>query len=265
MPDLDTGVPLVMRARDQPVDCSWELDDGYLHRDVIPVVSEPLFLPEQAADIVDMKMLWFYTAYSFQSFSINAGRMPEVDHALKVKIVEHAFRSPFLMDTLKALSALQLRSLNQPVPAHKVIAYQANAFQGYRNAIETADPKDFPALLGCSLLTIALSSQTFRDPNGKRLFIIDWMFMWRGIGLIIDLISRKAVVESGLAPILYRPPMDTEKSAPYIPNNLLFMVTSIKDGDADYEYQKDYYELLRCLGSLYSKYNLQKLFLFLLL
>lgn len=253
LPNPDTAVPLTSRARDQSVECSWELDDGHLHRDLIPVISEPLFFPEQAADIVDMKMLWFYTTFSFQSFSVNAGRMPEIDYALKVKIVEHAFRSPFLMETLKALSALQLRALNQPVPAHKVIAYQANAFQGYRSAIERADPKDFPALLGCSLFTIAMSSQTFRDPSGKRLFLVDWIAMWRGIGLIVELISPQVVQDSGLAPILYRPPIDLEKSVQYIPNNLLFMVTSIKYGDADYEYQKEYYELLKYLGSVYSK------------
>ncbi|KAI1109221.1 hypothetical protein F5Y14DRAFT_40516 [Nemania sp. NC0429] len=254
LPNPYTAVPLPVRVRDESGECcSWELDDGHLNRDLIPVISEPLFIPDQVADIVDMKMLWFYTTFSFQSFSINAGRMPEIDYALKVKIVEHAFRSSFLMETLKALSALQLRALNQPVPAHKVIAYQTNAFQGYRGAIEKADPKDFPALLGCSLFTIAMSSQTFRDPNGKRLFLIDWMAMWRGIGLIVELISPQAVIESGLAPILYRPPIYLEKSAQYIPNNLLFMVTSITYGDADYEYRKEYYDFIRCLGSLYME------------
>ncbi|KAJ8130953.1 hypothetical protein O1611_g2674 [Lasiodiplodia mahajangana] len=246
-------VPLVVRSREQSVEACWELDDDNLHNDLIPVISEPLFIPEQVTDVIDMKMLWFYSTYSFQSFSINAGRSPMIDYALKVKVVQHAFRSPFLMETLKALSALHLRTLNQPVPNHKAVEYQARAFQGYRNAIETANPKDFPALLGCSLFTIAMSSQTFRDPNGKRLFIVDWIAMWRGIGLIIELISPQAVQDSGLANIFYRPPIDMEKSVQYIPNNLLFMVTSIKYGDPDYEYQKEYYELLKYLGSLYME------------
>jgi hypothetical protein len=219
----------------------------------IPVVSEPLFLPEQTVDAVDMKMLWFYTTYSFRSFSINSGRSAVVDYALKVKIVEHAFRSPFLMETLKALSALHLRTLNQLVPAHKAASYQARAFEGYRNAIEAANPNDFPALLGCSLFTIAMSSQAFRDPHGKRLFVVDWMAMWRGIGLIIELISPQAVQDSGLASLFYRPPIDMEKATQYIPNSLLFMVNSVKYDDADYNYQKEYYELLKYLGSLYME------------
>ncbi|GAP92879.1 putative C6 zinc finger domain-containing protein [Rosellinia necatrix] len=249
----NTNAPAV-RLRAQSVESAEDVDDPEeAYRDLVPVVAEPIFIPEQVADLVDMKMLWFYTTYSFRSFSVNTGRSPLVDHTLKVKMVEHAFRSPFLMETLKALSALHLRTLGQPVPDHKVVAYQARAFQGYRNAIETANPADFPALLGCSLFTIAMSSQTFRDPNGKRLFIVDWINMWRGIGLIIDLVSPQAVQDSGLATIFYRPPIDMEKTVQYIPNNLLFMVTSIKDGDADHGHQKEYYELLKYLGSLYHE------------
>lgn len=259
---LPTGTtnPLALRgAREQSVELVGEAeqveseDDDVLGRSLIPVISEPLFIPEQAADVIDMKMLWFYTAHSFQHFSINAGHSPLIDYALKVKVVEHAFRSPFLMETVKALAALDLRTLNQPVPTQKLVSYQARAFEGFRNAIETADPKDFPALLACSFFTIAISSQTFRDPNGKRLFIVDWIPMWRGIGLIIDLISAQAVQDSGLCALFYRPPIDMGKTSRYIPNNLLFMVTSIKDGDADYDYQKDYYELLKYLGSLYQE------------
>ncbi|TRX90470.1 hypothetical protein FHL15_008639 [Xylaria flabelliformis] len=246
--------PLPGRARCLSIESAdSDSDIPYLDREMVPVITEPLFMPEQAADVIDMKMLWFYTAYSFQAFSINAGRSHAVDFALKIKIVEHAFRSPFLMETLKALAALHLRSLNQSVPNHKLIEYQAQAFQGYRNAIETANPVDFPALLGCSLFTIAMSSQTFRDPNGKRLFIVDWIAMWRGIGLIIELISPQAVKDSGLAAMFYRPPIDLEKAAQYVPNNLLFMVTSIQHGDVDYDHQKQYYELLKYLGSLYME------------
>ncbi|KAI0518542.1 hypothetical protein F5B22DRAFT_69716 [Xylaria bambusicola] len=256
---LSTGATDSQEARDQSVDNTDEgeeiedIDVSTLSRIMIPVISEPVFIPDQAVDHIDMKMLWFYTAHSYHNFSINAGRLPLVDYALKVKVVEHAFRSPFLMETVKALSALDLRNLNQPVPTQKLVSYQARAFEGYRSAIETADPKDYPALLACSLFMVAMSSQAFRDPNGRRLFIVEWIAIWRGIGLIIDMISPKAVEESGLSALFYRPPIDMEKTVQYIPNNLLFMVTSIRDGDADYANQKDYYEFLRCLGSLYQE------------
>ncbi|KAI0202550.1 hypothetical protein F4808DRAFT_65909 [Astrocystis sublimbata] len=224
-------------------------------RGMVRMVSEPLFVPEQTADLVDMKMLWFYTSYSFQSFYIDSGRADarstSIDYALKIKLVEHAFRSPFLMETIKALTALHLRSLNQHVPNNKIIEYQANAFQGYRVAIAKADPSDYPALLGCSLLSIGMSTQTFRDPNGQRLYIVEWISMWRGIGLIINLITEQGVLDSGLAPMFYRPPLDLEKAACYIPNDLLFMVTSIQPEDADYDCRDEYYEFLKFLGTLY--------------
>ncbi|KAI1366354.1 hypothetical protein F5Y08DRAFT_327397 [Xylaria arbuscula] len=251
LPDRETRSQSVASGDD--VEDIERMDVSALRRIMVPVISEPVFIPDQATDMVDMKMLWFYTAHSYHNFSINAGRSSLVDYALKIKVVEHAFRSSFLMDTIKALSALDLRALNQPVPTQKLASYQARAFEGYRNAIETADPNDFPALLACSLFMLAMSSQSLRDRNGKRLFIVDWIAMWRGIGLIIELISPHTVQDSGLSALFYRPPIDAEKAVQFIPNNLLFMVTSIRDGDADYEHQKDYYDLLRCLGSLYQE------------
>ncbi|KAI0595832.1 hypothetical protein F4775DRAFT_344021 [Biscogniauxia sp. FL1348] len=217
------------------------------------VITEPLFRPGEMADSVDMKLLWFYTTKTFYSFSINTGRSPVIDHVLKVKVVEYAFQSPFLMDCLMALSALHLQSLDQPVPPQRLAAYRARAFEGYRTAIEAANPTDFPALLVCSLLMCALSSQMFREQNDKHIYIIDWMQVWRGISLIVDIISPTSIQESGMAVLFYRPPIDLERSTQYIPNNLLFMITSIKYGDADYEHQKTYYDFLRYFGSLYME------------
>ncbi|CAJ2510744.1 Uu.00g063690.m01.CDS01 [Anthostomella pinea] len=217
------------------------------------VISEPLFRPGEMSDSMDMKMLWFYTTQTYHSFSIETGHSQVVDHVLKVRIVEHAFKSPFLMDCLMALSSLHLQTLNQVVPTRRAAAYRARAFEGYRNAIEAARPADFPALLACSLLMCALSSQMFREDDAKPLYIIDWMAVWRGIALIIDIISPMSIQQSGMSVLFVRPPIDLEKCTQYIPNNLLFMITSIKPDDPDYEHQKVYYEYLRYLGSLYME------------
>ncbi|KAI5923779.1 hypothetical protein F4810DRAFT_710204 [Camillea tinctor] len=217
------------------------------------VITEPLFRPGEVSDAIDMKLLWFYTTKTFYSFSINTGRSPVIDHVLKVRVVEYAFQSPFLMDCLMALSALHLQSLDQPVPPQRLAAYRARAFEGYRTAIEAANPNDYPALLACSLLMCALSSQMFREQNDKHIYIIDWMQVWRGISLIVDLITPTSIQDSGMAVLFYRPPIDLEKASQYIPNNLLFMITSIKEDDADYEHQKTYYDFLRYFGSLYME------------
>ncbi|KAK8087185.1 hypothetical protein PG994_002159 [Apiospora phragmitis] len=217
------------------------------------IVSEPMFRPPAMADETDMKMLWFYTLETYSSFATEGGRSPAVDHCLRVKVVEHAFASPFLMQCLMGLSALQLKGLGQDIDPSKAVGYRARAFEGYRAAIEAADPKDFPALLASSLMMCALSTQMFREANSKFLYIVDWMQLWRGIGLIVEIISPKSIEESGLAILFYRPPMDLEKSFRHIPNNFLLMVSSIKPGDDDYEHQQIYYEVLRYLGSLYME------------
>ncbi|KAI1825148.1 hypothetical protein F4861DRAFT_206612 [Xylaria intraflava] len=252
-PSSTGGTNLVVRSKNVSGE---ELDIGRGESEFgsyeVPVVTEPLFIPAQAADVIDMKMLWFYSTCAFNNFSINSGHSPEVDYALKVKIVEHAFHSPFLMEALKALSALQLQALGQTVPSRKIAAYQARAFEGYRDAIEAANPIDYPAIFGCSLFMVVMSSQNFRSPYGKRLFVIDWIPIWRGMGIIIRWITPQAVQDSGLAALFTRPPIDMEKASRYIPKNLLLMV-SIQDGDADYEHKDDYYELLQYLGSLYME------------
>lgn len=217
------------------------------------VVSEPLFRPSPMEDMTDMRVLWFYTTNTFNSFSIEGGHSPVIDNVLKVKVVEHAFNSPFLMQCLLGLASLQMQSLNQEVPSAKAATYRARAFQGYRDAIEAARPTDFPALLACSLLMCALSSEMFRDPSSKPLYIVDWMTVWRGIGLIVEIITPLSMYNSGLAVLFFRPPIDLEKAARHIPNNLLFMVQSIKEGDADYADQQTYYATLKYLGSLYME------------
>ena len=219
------------------------------------VVSEPLFRPAQVSDAVDMRMLWFWTIETYSSFAIETRRAPAFDHALKIKLVEHAFCSPFLMDLVMALSASHSMMLKQEVSPQRALSYKAKAFSGLRNAINAPNPVDYPALLACSLLVAALSSQTFREPDHKPLYIIDWMQVWKGISLVMNIITPRGIRESGLAVMFYRPPVDLEKATQYIPNNLLFMVTSIAPGDADDGYQQAYYETLRYLGSLYQELN----------
>ncbi|KXJ89632.1 hypothetical protein Micbo1qcDRAFT_121173, partial [Microdochium bolleyi] len=217
------------------------------------VIKEPMFRPAGMGDMTEMKLLWFYTTETYSSFSVDTRRSRIVDDALRIKVVEHAFQSPFLMQCLLGLSALQLRSLNQPMTARKAAEYSSKAFHGYRNAIQNAEPGDYPALLAASLLMCALSTEMFREENKKRLCVVDWMTVWRGIGLIVEIISPKSIHDSGLAVLFYRPPIDLEKTFRFIPNNLLFMVSSIPPDDADYPHQQVYYDALKYLGSLYME------------
>ena len=200
-----------------------------------------------------MRMLWFWTAETYTSFSVESRRAPAFDTALKFKLVEYAFRSPFLMDCVMSLSASQMLILGQDVPQQRALAYRTRAFSGFRNAINAGNASDYPALIACSLLVAALSSQTFREPDHKPLYIIDWMQVWHGIGLILESVSPCSIQDSGLAVMFYRPPVYLEEAAQYIPNNLLLMLASIAPEEADHGYQPAYYKTLSYLGALYME------------
>ncbi|EQB59354.1 hypothetical protein GCG54_00003490 [Colletotrichum gloeosporioides] len=217
------------------------------------VVKEPMYIASNQHDAIDMKLLWFYTTNTFSSFATQAGRVKRIDDILKIKIPAHAFESPFLMDCLLGTSALQLQHLGQDIAPSRALRYRARAFEGYRKAVEEFKPETFPALIATSLLLTALSSQMFREEGTKDLYIIDWMIVWRGIGLMIDMATPQTVWESGMAELFFRPPIDLDKAALHIPNNLLFMISSIKPGDPDYEDVPVYYDTLKYLGSLYSE------------
>ncbi|TDZ40341.1 Sterol uptake control protein 2 [Colletotrichum trifolii] len=217
------------------------------------VLKEPLFVPASNRDSVDMKLLWFYTTNTFQSFATQAGTVKRIDDILKVRIPALAFESPFLMDCLLGTSALQLQHLGQDIAPSRALHYRARAFEGYRKAIEEGRPETFPALIATSLLLTALSSQMFREDGTKDLYIIDWMVVWRGIGLMIDVATPQTVWESGLAELFFRPPIDLDKAARHIPNHLLFMISSIHPGDPEYDDVATYYDSLKYLGSLYSE------------
>ncbi|EFQ32922.1 hypothetical protein CGRA01v4_00621 [Colletotrichum graminicola] len=217
------------------------------------IMREPLFIPAGDRDATDMKLLWFYTTNTFSSFATQAGRVKRIDDILQIKIPGHAFERPFLMDCLLGTSALQLQHLKQDISPSRVFRYRARAFEGYRKAIEEGKPETFPALLATSLLLTALSSQMFREEGTKDLYIIDWMIVWRGIGLVIDMATPQTLWDSGLAELFIRPPIDLDEAAKHIPNDLLFMISSIQPGDPDYEDVPTYYDTLKYLGSLYSE------------
>ncbi|KIL88924.1 sterol regulatory element-binding protein ecm22 [Fusarium avenaceum] len=231
--------PISIPSRDESVE------------EIGPLTVQPLFRP-MPMDGTDMKLLWFYTSSTCTSFSVDEGPLNPINDVLRNRMVQVAFDNPFLMDTLFGLASLHMQSLELSQDAARAFSYRARSFEGYRLAVERAQPETFPALLANSLLLTALSSQNFRDKDGKKLYLIDWMIVWRGIGLVIDLMGIEKLLDSGLYPLFNRPPVDIEQATNYIPINLLSMISSIDPTDPDYLYAETYYETLQFLGSLYQ-------------
>ena len=215
------------------------------------LLKEPLFVAG-GRDVVDMKLLWFYTTQTFDSF-VSPESAPVVSDILRIKVVQHAFQTPFLMHTLLGLTAQHLRHLHQDISPARAIAYRISAFEGYRAAINDARPENYPALLACSLLLCGMAADHFRDPDAKPLYIVDFMQIWRGVNLIIHLLKAEAVYRAGMMELFHRPPLDLDAAAAHIPSHLLFMVSSIKDGDKDFKYKDVYYHTLKDLGTLYME------------
>lgn len=218
------------------------------------VVSEPQFIPEPI-DSVDMKLLWFFTTETHTSFSVPGPHKQINEHLMSGSVVSHAFENKFLMDSLFALSSMHMQSLNQTVDATRALRYRARSYEGYRKAIEAADPSTYPALMVNSLILTALSSQSFRDPTTPDLYIIDWMVVWRGISIMVNMVTFPGVMNSGIASLFYRPPLDLNAAATYIPPLLLMMVAGIEQDDPDYPERDEYLSALKYLGTLYQSLN----------
>ncbi|KAF4335644.1 sterol regulatory element-binding ECM22 [Fusarium beomiforme] len=214
-----------------------------------PFFAQPLWHPSNI-DAVDMKLLWFYTTSTSSSFSV-AGPGNPMDDLLKGRVVQIAFETPFLMDALFALSYLHMHNLNQKCEPSRALGYRAHFLEGYRRAVETAASETYVAVLASALFLTVLSSQAFREENSQELYILDWMVVWRGIGIIIDQMGVEDMFDTGMYPLFERPAIDLEASTASIPNHLLFMVSSIRPDDPDYPNIAIYLETLNYLGSLY--------------
>ncbi|KAH6892878.1 hypothetical protein B0T10DRAFT_481061 [Thelonectria olida] len=197
-----------------------------------------------------MKLLWFYTNFTSSSFSV-AGPGNPVDDILNVRMVQVAFETPFLMDSIFALSNLHMQNLNQNCDPSCALAYRARFLEGYRRAVEAAAPETYVAIMASSIYLTVLSSQAFREEKSPELYILDWMVVWRGIGLVVDQMGVGNIFDTGMYALFERPAIDLEASTASIPNHLLFMVSSIKPDDPDYPDIATYRDTLKYLGSLY--------------
>ncbi|KAL6853290.1 hypothetical protein J3F83DRAFT_756073 [Trichoderma novae-zelandiae] len=215
-----------------------------------PSIPAELLCCPMGIDQADMKALWFYATQTCTSFSTLADDGHK--YIMRSLLVRYGPESPFLLDSIFALAGLHMQRLNQQSDANRALTYRVKSLAGYRKAIEEAKPGDFPALLANSLLLTALSSEHFREPDGKHLYILDWLVVWKGILLVMDLVSKSTVVESGLNSLFFRPPPDVEKAAGFIPSHLLNLVSSVSPSDPEHSLRETYYETLKYLGSLYK-------------
>ncbi|KAG5952216.1 hypothetical protein E4U53_001362 [Claviceps sorghi] len=220
------------------------------HPAPIVVVREPVAsLP--GYDPVDMRIIWHFITNTCSSFSTGGAGL---QHVMRIHVMKHAFDARFLFRTILALSCLHARTCTGEevgdVARHRF--YQNESLQEYRLAIEAAEPRTFGALLANSLLVTVTSSEAFRDPAAPDLYILQWLLVWRGIGVIFNRINRSALSSTGLTQLFHRPSMDLEAALTHVPPYLTRMVLSIGPQDADFFHRATYMRGLKYLGSLYQ-------------
>lgn len=218
----------------------------------VVVMNEPVAaLP--GCDPTDMKIIWHFMVNTCSSFSIEtSGSRPGLD-VMRVHVMKHALDVRFLFRSVLALSCLHARNFTgeDMGDATRHLLYQTESLHEYRRAIEAAEPKTFGALLANSLLITATSAQTFRDPQGPNLYILQWLLVWRGIGVIFQRIHRSALTTTGLSQLFYRPSMNLKEAAKHIPQTLISLIASIEPQDADFAHKNTYLHGLKYLGTLY--------------
>jgi hypothetical protein len=214
----------------------------------IDALSPPPFGP---IDHVDMKVLWFYTSATSQSFSGEGADQKPLQDTLQNAVVQSAFESPFLMSTLLALASLHMRSLGQDIGAKRSLQYCGTAFEGHRKAIVEAHPKTHGALLANALLLSLLASPALRRTGEPRLLLVEWMLMWRGLSSVFNITGSDCVASSGLSALFSRPEVQPYATSATVPTELLTMLSRVSAEDEEILDSPTYQEALRCLGSLY--------------
>ncbi|OAQ98959.1 hypothetical protein LLEC1_00603 [Akanthomyces lecanii] len=200
-----------------------------------------------------MRLLWFFTAHTSKSLLAEQYDESGFGHTVQTLVVREALEHPFLMKTLFVIAGLHMQHLRQPIDAKTIDIYRAESLRGYRDAIHSARPAAFPAMLANSVLIAASSCGNLRDRTSPDLFILDWLVLWRGIRCINALFEgASAQLSGGIETLLVRPIMDMEDVASYIPLRLQSMLSTVEPGDQDIPNIGTYWEALLCLGALYK-------------
>ncbi|KAJ2965349.1 hypothetical protein NQ176_g10661 [Zarea fungicola] len=134
-----------------------------------------------------------------------------------------------------------------------IFEYTGVALAQFNADMMIANPDTFPYLLVNSLLMTAISSEGFRDDTAEdQLYILHWMRVWRGIGIMIERATVQCLIKSGLSKLFYRPPLNLDRGRLYIPSTLWNLVYNYQDGDLAIHNYDIYIKTLPYLGSLYE-------------
>ncbi|OAA76304.1 Fungal transcriptional regulatory protein [Akanthomyces lecanii RCEF 1005] len=214
--------------------------------------AHPFFMPQGSDGATQSHFLRHFKLHTSTSFNVDPQDRRHSDNILREIAIRHSFESTSLMNCVLAISALHIKQReiagDPDLISRLADEYSHVATMQFLMDMEVADPESFPHLVIASLLMTAVSSRNFRDEDSiYDLFIVNWMKLWGGIGVMIERITVPGLISSGLSKLFYRPPVNPGAGYEHVPQSLKDLVELCSNAEG----HAIYHETLRYLGALY--------------
>lgn len=213
----------------------------------------PAWSPSAATLESTQFMVRFFTQYTSSSFNVDPTDHQISGELLSTAVHQYGNCSTSLMNSMYAITALHMKHMKVSFNHDLIFEYTGVALAQFNADMKIADPETFQYLLVNSLLMTAISSEGFRDDTAEdQLYILYWMRVWRGIGIMIERATVQRLIKTGMSKLFYRPPLNLDHGRFYIPYNLWNMVYNYQDGDLAINNRDIYIKTLPYLGSPYE-------------
>ncbi len=214
--------------------------------------AHPFFMPQVSDSVTQGHFLQHFKLHTSTSFNVDPIDRRHSDSILREFAIQRSFELTSLMNCVLAISALHIKQrgiAGDPALISRLADEYAHVSTiQFLADMEVADPNTFPHLVVASLLMTAISSRNFRDEGLEtELYIVNWMKLWGGIGVMINRMTVPGFIRSGLSKLFYRPPVNPDAGEEHLPQ----IIKSMVDLRLDVEHKHVYHETARYLGALY--------------
>ncbi|PQE03167.1 hypothetical protein CJF30_00005647 [Rutstroemia sp. NJR-2017a BBW] len=215
----------------------------------------PITTATETLSLLDVRMMHHYSMYTGGIIALG----PEACHVMRVAVPSLAFENEFLMHGMLGLAALHNCYLlpHEEIHQRQLAVYRTKALNSYRQALPSVskDSKNYEAVLIMSLLLVVLLSGG--PASTDDLTVINWLGLYRGLGIIIRLKEGDVVTGSSVGPLFIRNLNDL-LATPVVPTVLLNMLF-MEPEDEDFGDLQLYCQTLDALGLLYASLSQDEL------
>jgi hypothetical protein len=199
----------------------------------------------------DMRLLHHYCTSTINCFSVSEN--PPSFQVWQKEVPQLAFEHEFLMDNLLATASIHLQYLSpDSIDQQMTAVYLAKALHGTRKAIESLSKNNFCAVLVSSILLSSSSLAAFREVANNSLWVLDWLGIHKGVGVVLEMVSWDSVLDSCVAPIFTIGKFMRTATLIFVPMELQNMIDLIEDDEEDAIHRETLSHSLTILGKLYG-------------